>query len=74
MKLSKALSAATWYVAFAIIIGFVIAVQVLRTGVEVHWSELILITALCPFVPTFLVMWLFPSEELDLDPNNLQVQ
>lgn len=74
MKSSKLLVAATWYLVFFLIIGFVIAVQVIRAGIEVHWSDLILITTLSPLVPTLLVMWLFPREELDLDPNKLQVQ
>ncbi|QYW06169.1 hypothetical protein KASIA_p125 [Shewanella phage vB_SspS_KASIA] len=63
MKSNKLLVAATWYLAFFLIIGFVIAVQVIRAGIEVHWSDLILITTLSPLVPTFLVMWLFPSED-----------
>jgi type II secretory pathway component PulF len=62
MKLSKFLSAVTWYLVFFLIIGFVIAVQVIRAGIEVHWSDLILITTLSPLVPTFLVMWVFPSD------------
>ena len=66
MKLSKILSAATWYVAFSLIIGFMLVVQVTRMGIEVHWSQLILITALCPFVPTLIIMWLFPSGEYDV--------
>lgn len=73
MKSSKLRAAATWYLVFFLIIGFVIAAQIFRAGIEVHWSDLILITSLSPLVPTFLVMWLFPSEELDLDPNKLQV-
>lgn len=63
MKLSKLLVDATWYLAFFLIIGFVIAAQIFRAGIEVHWSDLILITALSPLVPTFLVMWLFPSKD-----------
>jgi hypothetical protein len=61
MKLSKLLVAATWYMVFFLIIGFLIAVQVIRSGIEVHWSDLILIATLSPSVPTFLVMWLFTS-------------
>lgn len=59
MKSSK-LVAATWYLTFFFIIGFVIAVQVIRAGIEVHWSDLILIASLA-IIPTSLVVWLFPS-------------
>lgn len=60
MKLSKIMLAATWYMVFFLIIGFVIAAQVFRAGIEVHWSDLILIAALA-VIPTSLVVWLFPS-------------
>jgi hypothetical protein len=73
MKLNNFLAAVTWYVAFALILGMVIGVQVIRTGVEVHWSDLILIMTISPVVPTFIVMWLFPVEENNLDPNNHMV-
>lgn len=60
MKSSKLLVAATWYLAFFLIIGFVIAAQIFRAGIEVHWSDLILIASLA-VIPTSLVVCLFPN-------------
>lgn len=60
MKSSKLRAAATGYLVFFLIIGFVIAAQIFRAGIEVHWSDLILIAALA-VIPTSLVVWLFPS-------------
>ena len=60
MKSSKLRAAAIWYLVFFLIIGFVIAAQIFRAGIEVHWSDLILITSLA-IIPTSLVVWLFPS-------------
>lgn len=67
MKSNNVAAFLTWYIVFVLTLGFVLFAQVFRSGIEVHWSQLILITAIAPIVPTYVMMKLFPVKDFVSD-------
>lgn len=54
---------ATWYLVGLLIINFILVSQVWMASIEVHWSQLILISILVPIIPVAIVCKLFIQEK-----------
>jgi len=73
MKLNKVLAALTWYVTFALVVSAGVFSYVSMQGIEIHWSQLILISLSIPVIltqATMSIMKYTPPRGIgDINPN-----